>query len=714
MTVIEFYAGIVLLAAVLGGAFFSADRLRRHLLPDWVGPPGLLVSLLLAVFLVVSVSIALGVVGVFSGWTLLVVFGLLTLVTWLRVHPRPTGEDGPPSGTPIPSWGIVLAVLVVAATVGQWASFASYAFDEGITNFDSVWYHLPFSAEFARTGSVLSVYRPETVFVNWLYPLNSEVLHTVGMVTTGRDFPSLVINMGWLGLALLAAWVAGRPWGRSHLTTIAVCVALSAHTLVVREPGSAKNDIMAIALILSALAVLVNAAAAARPGQGRLGPGWPVAVAGLALGLAAGTKVTALPPAVLIALATVVAAAAGSRLRVAGAVLGGAVAGGGSWYLRNLIVAGNPLPQLRELGPLSLPGPDRLQEGRPDFTVFDYLGDGTVWSDFFLPGLDRALGPLWPLLFAVFVIGVLLVVARPPGPTVRLLALATLGSAAAYLFTPLSAAGEAGSPTAFGINLRFLSPALAAGLVLVPLAGPLRGRKATVVLGLILLVLFVFGSRMDALYGLSGRFFGLFVAVVFVLGPAIAWANRERISRIVGGRRPAAVIGAALGAATLLIAWPLGDHYFDSRYRDFEPELGMAEPYRWADSTRDESIALAGTTAGFRGYGFFGPELDNTVRYVGRDAPRGGFDVISECAAFRREVNRTGARYLVVSPFLEFDPTGPPDDPNEAKWLFERDGLQRVAGRPPVVVYELGGPLDPSLCRGRPDLRLEPPGLVSP
>jgi hypothetical protein len=101
---------------------------------------------------------------------------------------------------------------------------------------------------------------------------------------------------------------------------------------------------------------------------------------------------------------------------------------------------------------------------------------------------------------------------------------------------------------------------------------------------------------MDALYGLSGRFFGLFVAVVFVLGPAIAWANRERISRIAGGRRPAAVIGAALGAATLLIAWPLGDHYFDSRYRDFEPELGMAEPYRWADSTRDESIALAGTS----------------------------------------------------------------------------------------------------------------------
>ena len=714
MSALEFYVGIAVLVLIFGAALFVSDRLRRHLMPRWRGPAGILISLVGAVALLMLSSIGLGLAGILSGPALLLVFGAAGLAVWLRVHPRSAGEGGPPSGRPIPRWGVVLAVLVTAAIVGQWAAFASYAFDEGITNFDSVWYHLPFSAEFARTGSVLSAYRPETVFVNWLYPLNSELFHTIGMVATGRDFPSLVVNMGWLGLALLAAWVAGRPWGRSHLTLIAACVALSAHTLVVREPGSAKNDIMAIALILSAVAILANAAASNRPGAGRLGPGWPVAMAGLALGMAAGTKVTALPPAGLIAVATVLAAVAGSRLRVAGAVAAGAAVGGGFWYLRNLVVAGNPFPQLRELGPLSLPGPERLQEGRPDFTVFDYIGDGQVWAEYFLPGLDRALGPLWPVLIALFAIGLVLVAARPPNRTVAMLALTTLGGAVAYLFTPLSAAGDAGAPTAFAINLRFLSPALAAGLVLIPLAVPLGARRASVASAFVLVLLFLAGSRMDALYGQSGRVFGLATAGILVLAPAIAWANRERISGLTGGRSPAVIIGSALAAVLLLVAWPLGDHYFESRYRDFEPELGMAGPYRWADGTGGDTIALAGTTAGFRGYGFFGPRLDNTVRYVGSEAPRGGFDVIAECSAFREEVNRIDPDFLVLSPFLEFDSTGPPEPPNERRWLPGSPELVRVAGRPPVEVFEIDGPLDPDLCRRLPDRSLVPPGLRTP
>ena len=713
MSVFGFYAGLLLLVAILAGSLFSADRLRRHVMPEWEGPSGLLVSLLLAIALLTTASILLGLVGLLSGWSLLIVIAALALVAWLRVYPRSPDREGIPPVPGVPRWGVALAVLVVAATVGQWASFSSYAFDQGITNFDSVWYHLPFSAEFARTGSILSIYRPETVFVNWLYPLNSELFHTIGMVTTERDFVSLLINMGWLGLALLAAWVAGRPWGRSHLTVIAACVAISAHTLVVREPGSAKNDIMAIALIISAVAVLAGAAAPRRV-SGRLRSGWPIATVGLALGLAAGTKVTALPPAGLIALAAIGAAMAGTRLRVAGTLLAGGLVGGGFWYLRNVLVAGNPLPQLRELGPISLPGPDRLQEGRPDFNVFDYIGDGQVWSEFFLPALDRALGPLWPLTLTVFVIGTAAVVLRPPNLTVRLLGVAVFGAAVAYLFTPLSAAGDPGAPTAFGINLRFLSPALAAGLILVPLAAPFRGHRAGVLLAFLLTILFLAGSRMDALYGLSGRFFGIAVAMLLVIGPAIAWTMRERIARLSGGRNPGGLIASAIAALLLLVAWPLGSHYFDSRYADFEPELGMSGPYRWAEGTGDETIALAGTTAGFRGYGFFGPELDNTVRYVGNEAPWGGFDVISGCSGFRRQVNRINPDYLVVSPFLEFDPTGPPAVPNESSWLFEDDGLRRVAGRPPVEVFALDGRLDPSSCRESPERRLEAPGLVSP
>ena len=44
----------------------------------------------------------------------------------------------------------------------------------------------------------------------------------------------------------------------------------------------------------------------------------------------------------------------------------------------------------------------------------------------------------------------------------------------AYLFTPLSAAGADGAPVGFGINIRYVIPALLLGLVLLPLAAGSR------------------------------------------------------------------------------------------------------------------------------------------------------------------------------------------------------------------------------------------------
>ena len=39
---------------------------------------------------------------------------------------------------------------------------------------------------------------------------------------------------------------------------VAAAILLECHTLVVREPGAAKNDLMAAALLLAAIAILVN------------------------------------------------------------------------------------------------------------------------------------------------------------------------------------------------------------------------------------------------------------------------------------------------------------------------------------------------------------------------------------------------------------------------------------------------------------------------
>src|SRR5690606_9508984 len=99
-----------------------------------------------------------------------------------------------------------------------------------------------------------------------------------------------------------------------------------------------------------------------------------------------------------------------------------------------------------------------------------------------------------------------------------------------------------------------------------------------------------------------------------------------------------------------LIAWPLQKTYFDSRYQSFEQSesSGLAQPYRWASGVSDSTIALAGTTAGFKQYGFFGADLSNEVVYVGREVAEGGFDAIGNCEEFARKVNEIEPDYLVT------------------------------------------------------------------
>ncbi len=717
MTAVSFYFGVAQLVLVLGSLGFAALRLRKHLLPGWDEAAGYLVTAVTGIGMLVVLGEVLGLVGLFRGWALVLASLLIALVAWLRLPARPNPKTAPgapegdaeisePPRPKVAAHGYWLALLTTTVLVAQWAAFTSYSLDAGISNFDSVWYHLPFSADLFQTGSTLSFYEPETVFTNWFYPQNSELVHAVGMALTGRDFFSVLVNMGWLALALLAAWCIGRPYARPHLTLIAASILLAAHTIVVREPGTAKNDIVGIALLLSALAILVNRGADPSDTQGRLGPGWAMAAAGLAAGLAVGTKVTALAPVAMMTFAVLFSAHHGTRLRSAAVWFGSGLVGGGFWYLRNLFATGNPIPQVESIGPINLPGPERLQQGRDDFNVFHYITDSDIWSDFFFPGLERGFGELWPLLFAVAVFGLIALIWRGPGRLAKAHGFAALLAIAAYLFTPLGAAGPEGSPDAFSINLRFLVPALSMALVLIPLVSWFARPKPQMTFAVVLLVLFLVDGRGDAIWSQSGRWFGIAFALVFVVMPALAWHFRSRLGISPRGRltlssgRDRLLAGVVAGAvaAGLLIAWPLADGYSDSRYTDFEPEAGLAEPYRWANGIQDAEIGLAGTTAGFRQYGFFGPDLSNRLTYIGREAPAGGFDVIRTCPEFRRAVNDADLDYLVTSPFLNFNEDRQPIYSPERDWVADDSSLSRVVGPGPVEVWRVEGRLDPAAC----------------
>ncbi len=727
----SYVLGAVVLIALVSSLGFSARRLRMLLMPAWEGAPARLVEVVGAIALLVWLAELLGSLSLLYAWTLLTASFLLAGVLAWRTEASPSGDlRGSPVGadsavhseerqsegdggtkTAPGSAGdrglpVLLAVGIVALVVAHWGLTLEDALGRGIFNFDSLWYHMPFATDIAQSHSVLGLHHDETVFTNWFYPQNSELLHAVGILVIHRDTLSLFLNLGWLGLAFLAAWCVGRPYGRGHLSVAAVAILLESHTLVVREPGAAKNDVATAALLLASVAILVNAWAlgARERGDGArasLAPGWPIAAAGLAVGLAAGTKFTVLAIAAALSIAVIALAPSGRRRAVAGCWFLAALAGGGFWYLRNLIVAGNPVPEVAHVGPITLPHPVRVQGARPDFSIAHYATDTGVWRHYFFPGMHDQFGALWPLVLGGALLGAILALLAGRDRIVRWLGAVALFGMIAYIFTPLSAAGAEGAPTGFAINLRYVLPAMLVALALLPLPRVLDDRRRQwALLGALLLVL-VLTDRSDAVLRDPSRLFAVVLATLLVLAPAVLLVLRRR-----GASALAVTAGfAVLVIAVVVIGYPVEREYLQSRFSNEGPAearipgMHLDSAYRWARGIEGARIGLAGTTAGFLEYGLYGVDLSNHLVYLGEEGPHGAFNAIPECGAFRAAVNAADLDYLITSPFLDFIDPGRPITSPEAGWLRGEAAVRPLLRSGAVTVWRIEGRLNPAACR---------------
>jgi hypothetical protein len=112
----------------------------------------------------------------------------------------------------------------------------------------------------------------------------------------------------------------------------------------------------------------------------------------------------------------------------------------------------------------------------------------------------------------------------------------------------------------------------------------------------------------------------------------------------------------------------------------------------------DSRIGLAGTTAGFLGYGFYGTDLSNRVIYLGKKGPHGAFNAIPTCPAFRAAVNAANLDYLVTTPFLNFIHTDNPISSPEAAWLRGDQAATPIKRDGPTTIWRINGKLNPSAC----------------
>ncbi len=592
-----------------------------------------------------------------------------------------------------------VALVAVFAVFAHWGLFAKYSLDLGMSNFDSLSSYMPFATSMAQTHSVVEVHYVNTNTTSWLLPQNGVLPHAVGILLAHRDTLSLFINFGWLALAFLAAWCVGRPYGRGPHTVVGAAIVLEAGTLIVRNPGTAKDDVMAVALLLTAIAILINARSLGVPrGDPRPPslPGWPLAAAGLAVGLAVGAKATVLAMAAALTLAVIVAAPRGRRAPAAGWWFLPAFAGGGFWYVRNLILVGNPIPQASSLGPIPLAYPDQLQHELPAFSVLHYATDTAVWRDYFEPGLEVALGSLWPLVIGAAIVGALLAVLQGRDRALRWIGGIALFGALAYLATPLTAAGPDGAPVQFYINVRYAASAMLVGLVLLPLAPALNGvARGWALLAVMLAVLWETNGA-DAVLNDPNHGFGLLLAVVAVGIPALIllmrrWgaSNRELVGSF-----------AVLAVLLAVIGYPLQRDYLDDRYGPNSglPGQEMNSAYLWAHGVTDARIGIVGTTAGFYQYGLYGNDLSNEVTYLGEKGSHAAFNPIPDCQRFREAVDAAHLDYLVTSPLLNFLDVGEPIASPEAGWLRGSPGVIAVDTEGFVTVWRVNGSIDPAGC----------------
>jgi hypothetical protein len=727
----DYLEGSIELIAVAAALGYAAVALRARLLPGWSGASARLAEVVLGLSLLVVISELVGVVGLYRpGWLLL---ATLIVGVAIGVGLRPRGEAVALIAPRVAPYALAFAVGAAFLVITHWAMPTQTGLDIGMYLPNTTWQNAPFAARFVQDHQVGALHFTEVLNLTvWFYPQNSELLHSVGILFLGNDFLSPLLNIGWAALCLLAAWAFARVYGGGAIAVLAMALVLDANMLLLYQPGDAKNDTMGLFFFLASAAILVNADAQRRatagsartlhsggpPLEARLSNG-ALIVAGLAAGLALGTKLNLLAPFAFLTLG-VIAVCAGYRWRATWIWVVSSLVTGGFWFARNLINAGNPLPWIKA-GPL--PGPEQADINiREPHNVAHYLlpPDGGVIRHHLVPGLHDSFGDLWPLVLVAVIGGFLLAIWRGRSSVIRMLGIVALLSGIAYLVTPLTAAGPEGDPTAFTTNLRYASPAIALGAMLLGVdSGLLKPRAVPWVLGMLAVLLLVQAVPVWDLAGhLWTRHFllgaiglGIFLVLVPV---ALVLARQRGIS--------VAMVGAATAIALALvvgIGWAKSQDYVKDRYQastaphDFP--VGMKSALAWFNRAdpHDSRIAVVGGRPGFKQYVFYGDDLSNHVQYVARHAPHGAYLPIAseaaqkgaappaslraQCREWLGDLNAGRYAYAVVGP----DQRTQSEPPIEAVWTAAAGGAKSEENDD-VFVFSLPGRLDASACDSLP------------
>lgn len=702
--------GLALLAIAVVPVVVAAHVWRDRLLPIRNRSTAILADAVLSLSALVLLAELLGTLHEYRRAPIAVLFACVGLAAWWFARSRPSRVDAPndevhqrpslegdwsePSnrgGPPV----VVLAVAAMGILAASWLTRTVDAYNHGMTNTDTLWYHMPFAARFAQTASITSLHFVDANPVIPFYPANSELFHALGIIFMGNDVLSPLLNLGWLGLLLLAAWCAGRRFGVGWLSVMGAAVLLDTPGLVATQPGGAYTDIVGLALLLASVAFLIDGEGAESPVRR-----YSIGLAALAAGLALGTKFTLVAPVALLTVGVVVVARRGRRLEEGGVWVLLVALVGGYWYVRNVLFVGNPLPSLSSIGPIHLSSPHNAQ---PSSTVAHYLFKRGIWSQFYIPGLRTSLGPGWWAVLLIAAIGIVGMIALGRGSLHRMLGIVALGCVLAFLVTP-QFLGTKTQPIFFTYNVRYAAPGVLLGLALLPLIPPLATRLRLIVLGGALLAVLLATQLDPTLWpidvvsrppfsppeSVGESLVGAAIGLGLVAIAALWLALKPR--RLSGQTRGVALFATTLlVAAIVLVGYPLQRHYLANRYTN-APPAPSPKVAAWAQHVHNARIAIIGSFSILQ-YPYYGRDSTNFVQYLVRIGPTSNLFSYESCRAWRTALYRGRYNYVIAS------------SADEITWTTSDPSARPVSGQAfggkfLFLVYHLAPGLDLRSCRG--------------
>lgn len=547
-----------------------------------------------------------------------------------------------------PAWHIAIAVLLALAAIAL-----VWALAQPVTGIDAAHYNLPESLAWIQSGTPGSVEFVEPIVPVGYQPLIHEVLFgwllAIARSFTPLPFPAVAL----FTLAGAAAWLGLRRMDVPRLAAgLAVAVLLTMPVLlgVVTWP---KNDIAVLAWLASAGALFVCAREHPRL----------VAPALVALGLALGTKSTALVPVFFLCLAGVWAVRSqlgGVRVAALAGLLGG-LAVAAPWYIRDLIDNGSPLWPY-----LTLPG------GRP---TVPFVAGATSFIDHPLETLRVSVpvnviyvGPAPVIIIAGAVVCALVARTRAVILATGVAGIGLLAWAMAP-FTGVAPGAPLNEVWSGAANVRYAIPAVCVALLAIALAARREGAARTVAGGalgvalaanVVTLVVFAFQSQLVLLAPLAWVAAAVILGVL--LGVAAARVPATRLLSV-----PVLVSAVLLAVAALSLAAPGYPERHETIGLIAPPQLmgHLAADPAWRN---DDGVVAMGPR-------LFAPAAGARLQHPLRLATPGNV-----CSIVRNEPRG----WLALTRFSQ----APDQFANARRGCLAR--LQPVLDEPGLTVYELG------------------------